>query len=91
MAILNAIAIYFIIWWITLFAVLPIGVRTQADERDVTLGTTESAPLRLRMRRKLLMTSIVAAIIFAVYFIVTEAIGFSVDSIPRIVPDFSER
>ncbi|MCY6380470.1 DUF1467 family protein [Hoeflea prorocentri] len=91
MTILTAIAVYFIIWWITLFAVLPIGVRTQADESDVTLGTTESAPLRLQMRKKLVLTSIVAAIIFAIYFVLTEAFGISVDSIPRIVPDFSER
>ena len=35
MSILSFFAVYFVIWWITLFAVLPIGMRTQAeaDER----------------------------------------------------------
>ena len=31
-----AIAIYAIIWWIVLFAVLPIGVRTQEEEGEVS-------------------------------------------------------
>ena len=32
MAIATAIAIYFLIWWIMLFAVLPWGVRSQGEE-----------------------------------------------------------
>ena len=89
MSFLTALAVYFIIWWITLFAILPIGVRTQAEESDITLGTTESAPLKLQMRKKVILTSLVAGVIFAIYFVLTEILGFSVDSIPRIVPDFA--
>jgi predicted secreted protein len=37
-------AIYFIVWWITLFAVLPFGLKTQDENEDVTLGTVSSAP-----------------------------------------------
>ena len=36
-------AIYFIIWWTTLFAVLPFGVRNQIDEGQVTPGTEPGA------------------------------------------------
>ena len=90
MSFLTAFAIYFIIWWITLFAILPIGVRTQADEENVTMGTAESAPLNLRMRRKLILTSIVSAVIFGLYTLITVVFGLSVDSIPRIVPDMSQ-
>ncbi|MEX3009321.1 DUF1467 family protein [Hoeflea sp. TYP-13] len=90
MTFLTAFAVYFIIWWITLFAILPIGVRTQAEESDVTLGTAESAPLKLQMRKKLILTSLVAAAIFGVYYAATVFFGFTVDSIPRIVPDFSK-
>lgn len=89
MSLLTALAVYFIIWWVTLFAILPIGIRTQADEKDVTLGTAESAPLKLQMRKKVMMTSLVSVVIFGVYFLITVMLGFSVDSIPRIVPDFS--
>ena len=91
MTFLTGFAVYFIIWWITLFAILPIGVRTQGDEGDVTLGTTESAPLKLQMGKKLILTSLVAAVLFAAYYVVTVYFGLSVDSIPRIVPDFSKQ
>ena len=86
---LTGFAIYFIIWWITLFAILPIGVRTQHDEEDVTLVTTESAPLKLNMGRKLVITSLVSAVLFGIYVLLTEVFGLSVDSIPRFVPDMS--
>lgn len=89
MSLLTAFAIYFIIWWVTLFAVLPIGVRTQNDEENVTLGTTESAPLEFRLGRKIVLTSIISTVIFGVYVLLTVVFGFSVDSIPRIVPDMS--
>lgn len=46
--VLQGFAVYFIIWWMTLFAVLPIGLRTQADDNDVVLGTVPSAPTRFR-------------------------------------------
>ena len=49
-----ALAIYAIIWWIVLFAMLPIGVRTQEEEGEVAPGTAEitqrERDLRLRPR-----------------------------------------
>ena len=40
-----SIAIYFLIWWITLFAVLPWGVRNQEESGEVTPGTDPGAPV----------------------------------------------
>jgi predicted secreted protein len=89
MAFFSAFAIYFIIWWVTLFAILPIGVKTQAEHGDVTLGTTESAPMAAQLGKKVLLTTVVSAIIYAIYYVLTGVLGLSVDSIPRIVPEFS--
>ena len=91
MSFITGVAIYVVIWWITLFAILPIGVKTQADEDDITLGTAESAPHRHRMGFKLILTSLVAAVIFALYYVAVVVFELSVDSLPRIVPDFSGR
>ena len=79
---------YFICWWLTLFMVLPVGLRTQGDEKSVVNGTVESAPARFRPWRVFLATTIVAAIIYAIYYYVTEVVGLSAMSIPRIVPVF---
>ncbi|MDQ0998965.1 putative secreted protein [Phyllobacterium ifriqiyense] len=67
MPIATALAVYFIFWWLTLFTMLPIGLRTQAEENDVTLGTTPSAPHKHRMGRVFLWTTLVSAVIFAIF------------------------
>ena len=46
MSVSLAIAIYIVIWWTVLFAVLPIGVRTQGEDGAIVPGTPESAPTR---------------------------------------------
>ena len=64
MAITTAIAIYFLIWWIVLFAVLPWGVRAQGE--DGTPGTDPGAPLAPRLMAKLVWTTLIATAIFAI-------------------------
>lgn len=48
MQLFTMFAVYFIFWWITLFAVLPFGLKTQQENNDVVLGTIESAPSNFR-------------------------------------------
>ncbi|WP_273725270.1 DUF1467 family protein [Brucella gallinifaecis] len=87
MTIVSGIAMYFIFWWITLFALLPVGLRTQAEENDVTLGTVASAPAKPRIGRAFLRTTIVASAIFALYYYMTQVQGFGLDDIPYFFPD----
>ncbi len=65
MSIVFLIAVYFIVWWVVLFAVLPFGVHTQAEAGEVVPGTPESAPANFRLARVLIITTIVAAVVFA--------------------------
>ena len=58
MAVSTAIAIYFLIWWIVLFAVLPWGVRAQGEEGPP--GTDPGAPRGARLMAKLVWTTVVA-------------------------------
>jgi predicted secreted protein len=68
MAVTTAIAIYFLIWWIVLFAVLPWGVRAQGE--DAVPGTDPGAPSAPRLGMKLLWTTVVASVVFAVCAVV---------------------
>ncbi len=61
MSIATAIAIYFIIWWVVLFAVLPWGVRSQQESGEVAPGTDPGAPAAHLVWRKLLWTTVTAA------------------------------
>ncbi|HEY4142744.1 MAG TPA: DUF1467 family protein [Pseudolabrys sp.] len=63
------LAIYFLIWWLTLFAVLPWGVRNQQETGDVSPGTDPGAPALHKLWGKLLWTTIISAGVFgALYF-----------------------
>jgi predicted secreted protein len=70
MDLVMAIAIYIFIWWITLFAVLPFGVRTQHEDGSVVPGTPESAPAKQQMLRIFLINTLVATFCFAIVYAV---------------------
>ena len=88
MPFLSAFAVYFIIWWLTLFAVLPLGMRSQRDEGEVTLGTVESAPARFRAGRVLLLTTAISAVLYGGWFVLSTYFGISLSTLPRVVPVF---
>jgi predicted secreted protein len=69
-SIFTALAIYFVIWWIVLFAVLPWGVRSQHESGEMTPGTDPGAPVLANIKRKLVWTTIVATVVFAAWFVV---------------------
>jgi predicted secreted protein len=59
------LALYIMIWWLTLFAVLPFGVRTQGEAGEVVPGTPESAPVRPKLIKVFLINTVVASLVFA--------------------------
>lgn len=56
-------ALYFIVWWLCLFAVLPFGVTNQSDTGEITHGSEPGAPVAFRLWKKLALTTLVAAIV----------------------------
>lgn len=76
MSVLSAIAIYFIIWWLVLFLTLPFGVRNSHEAGEtVEEGHEPGAPVTPHLRRKMLVTSLLAAFVFAgVYFVYTTQV-----------------
>jgi len=70
MSLTLGLALYFIIWWTVLFAVLPFGVRTQAEAGEIVPGTPESAPIAPRLLRTFAVTSVVAGAVFALVYAV---------------------
>lgn len=56
-------ALYFIIWWTLLFAVLPFGVRSQVEAGEVVKGSEPGAPAAPALREKALWTTLVASLV----------------------------
>jgi len=89
MNLVFALAIYFVCWWIILFAILPFGVTTQQEAGEVSPGTSESAPVAPKLIPKLIATTIVSAILFAIIYWLMESGIVTLDNIP-LLPHFED-
>jgi len=77
MGIVTGIVLYAIIWFMTLFVILPFRLKSQSEDGDVVPGTPGSAPADPALRKRFLVTTLVAAVVWAVIasIILTEAIS----------------
>ncbi len=91
MAIISGLAIYFVIWWLTLFIILPIGLRTQDEDQSVVPGTVASAPTRFRAVRVMALTTAVSAVIYATWYVGETYFGWSFKDLPVLVPGLNQQ
>lgn len=89
MSLIFAIAIYFVVWWIVLFAILPFGVTTQEEAGKVIPGTSESAPAAPNLKPKLIATTVVATVVFAIIYWLVAGGAVTLDDIP-FLPRFEK-
>lgn len=69
MSLTSGIAVYFIIWWVCLFIVLPWGVRNPHEAgEEVEEGHEAGAPINPMLWRKVLITTILASVTFALVY-----------------------
>ena len=79
----SAIAIYFIIWWLVLFLVLPFGIRNAHETGEtVEEGNEPGAPVTPRLARKVVITTILATVVFVVFYLAQTRGLLSLDSLP---------
>lgn len=73
MTVTTSIAVFLIIWWTVLFAVLPLGTRTHAEMGiDVPGGGEPASPVDPKLKKKFFTTTWVAAILFAILWTVVK-------------------
>ena len=66
----SGVVVYFLVWWVTLFAVLPLWV-TPAEPGDP--GHAAGAPARPRLLLKAAITTGVSAIIWLVIYAIVKS------------------
>jgi predicted secreted protein len=81
----TAFAIYFVLWWVVLFAVLPFGVRSQAESGDELAGTDPGAPIKPQMGRKLLWTTLISAVLFGIGMAASKAGILTVERLSKLM------
>lgn len=64
MAFTSAIVVFAVLWFLTLFCVLPFDAQSQEEAGEVVLGTPKSAPANARMKRKFMLTTVIATVIW---------------------------
>ncbi|MDO8840557.1 MAG: DUF1467 family protein [Parvibaculum sp.] len=82
------LAIYFVVWWIVLFAILPWGVRAQTTS-EVPAGGDPGAPAAPLLLWKMGVTTIVAALVWALIVWLVVAQPVAIDDLP-FMPDFGD-
>lgn len=67
------LAVYFTFWWVALFAVLPLGVKSiHEDDAHAPEGVEKAAPVAPMMWKKAAITTVVAALAFAILLVVLQ-------------------
>lgn len=87
MSFFTGFAVYFIIWWICLFIVLPYGNKSQAELGEVVKGTDPGAPVFHKLPQKLLINTMFAALVYGIYWLATSYYGWTFADIPSVFPE----
>ncbi|MGA9657933.1 MAG: DUF1467 family protein [Asticcacaulis sp.] len=83
MSLLTGTAIYLLIWWITFFAVLPMGNRTPTEMGDVTVkGHDTGAPVTHNIWKKVRLNTLIALGIWIIVAICLNFVHIPLPTIP---------
>ncbi len=80
-------AVYFIVWWFSLFIVLPTGVFSQADAGEVEPGTVASAPAKYRALRTIGLTTLLSAVLYGTWLMLGYVWGIDFDWVLSLFPE----
>ena len=81
----TGFAVYFVMWWIVLFVTLPFGVRSQHEDGESVPGTDPGAPIMALMGRKLIWTTVISALLFALAWLAYNAGLLNVERLSKLM------
>jgi len=70
MTCLTAFFVYVLIWWLTLFTVLPWGISSHGESGR---GFDAGAPARPDLKKKLIINTVVAAVVLGIIQVLVAA------------------
>jgi predicted secreted protein len=78
MSVVSFIAVYVLIWPLVLQALLPFGLRTQAEAEEVVPGSEPAAPVRIHWKLKILLTTLISVVLWGVFYWLYRTTGLGV-------------
>ncbi|HEY4546276.1 MAG TPA: DUF1467 family protein [Pedomonas sp.] len=83
MSIVYGVAVFYVMWWIVLIAVLPWGVRTAQETGEQGVhGQATSAPQNPMLLKKALWTTAVTTVLFCLFWANIRYEWLTVDDLP---------
>jgi predicted secreted protein len=76
----SAVVVFILVWWCTLFCILPIGLATEHEEEGPLKGP--GAPKHVNMKQKLILTTAVSAVIWLLFYL---CISFDVINLKAVL------
>ena len=93
MGVASGLVLYLVIWSMTFLVAIPIRIQTQGDVNEIVPGTHAGSPAHHHLRKKALITTCIAAVIWgiAASIILSGAISVrDIDMFNRMGPSASE-
>ncbi len=84
MTITGAIVLFAVFWFLALYMILPLFVRSQDEAGEVEPGTSAGAPDQPMMKKKLIWTTVAAVVMWIIAYSIIEADIISVADIGRL-------
>ena len=84
MAITSAIVLYCVIWAILFYMINPLWQTSQSEDGEVTPGTPASAPVDPKLRKKAIVTTAIAVVVFGLAFATIEFGWITLDDVTFI-------
>jgi predicted secreted protein len=69
MSLVSCVGVFFVIWWLCLFVVLPFGIEAQHESDDVVPGTDRGAPINPLILKKAIATTALSAVVFSIVYV----------------------
>ena len=72
MSLSLGLAVYLVFWWLTLFMVLPWGIK-RAEPHELEPGEDPGSPSKPRLLVKFAVTTVLSGVFFAIFYAVLES------------------
>lgn len=86
MTITGAIVLFAVFWFLALYMILPLFVRSQEEAGEVEPGTSAGAPDQPLMKKKLIWATIAAIVMWIVAFAIIESGVISIEDLSFLTP-----
>ncbi len=84
MSISSAIVLYCVIWAILFYMINPLWQTSQSEDGEVTPGTPASAPVDAKVRKKAIITTVIATALFALAYATIEFGWITLDDVSYV-------